>query len=251
MHPVLIELGPITLYSYGFFMAAAFLLGMTWTMREAGLKGLDDRYVLDIGFYILLGGILGGRLLFAAINPDLFRDDLLGLFKLWKGGLIFMGGAIVASLFMVIYLRVKNQKILPWLDATVPGFALGLCVGWLGCLAAGCGYGKPADLLWSVTYSHPDTIGPLFTPLHPVQAYQALAAFACFVLVLSIKNRFIANGRLAGFFLIMYSLLRMLIDSFRGDIQADIAFLNMNHVLGLAVVAAGLALFFLPTGDKK
>lgn len=246
MHPVLIETGPITLYSYGFFMAAAFLLGMAWTMREAGLRGLDRRFVLDIGFYVLLGGLLGARLSFAALNPDLFLDDPLGIIKLWNGGLFFWGGAFVAALFMIIFLRAKNQRILPWLDAAAPGVALGLLVGWLGCLAAGCGYGKPADLPWSITYTHPEAIAPLFLALHPTQAYHALAALACFTVMMLIRDSFIVSGRLAGFFLIMYGLIRNLIDFLRGDVPGDFFFLGVNHGLGLAVVAVGLILYYFP-----
>ncbi len=251
MHPILIEIGPITLYSYGFFIAAAFLLGMAWTMREARLQGLDSRLVLDIGFYVLLGGFLGARLSFVTLNPDLFLSDPLAVFKLWQGGMIFMGGAILAAVFMMIYLTLQNQKILPWLDAAAPGVALGLFVGWLGCLAAGCGYGKPADLWWAVTYTHPDTIGPLFAPLHPTQAYHALAALACFIVILLIKNNLRVPGRLAGVFLIMYSLLRILVDFFRDDLTADLVFLSVNQALGLAMVVVGLILFYLPQGHRK
>ena len=251
MHPVLIETGFITLYSYGFFMTAAFLLGMAWTMREAGLRGLDRRYVLDIGFYVLLGGLLGSRLLFAAFNPDLFLNDPLGIFKLWQGGLIFMGGAIVAALFMIIFLRMKKQKILPWLDAAAPGVALGLVAGWLGCLAAGCGYGRAADLPWSITFTHPGSIAPLFMTLHPSQIYHILAALVCFVVLLQLKNKLTAGGQLAGVFLIMYSLLRMLADLFRGDVQPELVFMGINQALGLALVAVGLILFHMPFGHEK
>ncbi len=251
MRPVLLELGPITLYSYGFFMAAAFILGMAWTIREAGQKGMDKGFVLDIGFYVLLGGLLGARLTFLAFNPDFILDDPLGIFKIWKGGLNFMGGAVLASLFMIIYLRVNNQKIMPWLDASAPGVALGLFVGWLGCLAAGCGYGKPADLLWSITYTEPQAFAPLFVSLHPTQAYQAMAALLCFMVILMIKNRIKGSGRLAGIFLIMYSLLRMLIDFLRDDISPDLGFLSVNQILGLAVVVIGLILYYQPFGYAK
>ncbi|MFN2268090.1 MAG: prolipoprotein diacylglyceryl transferase, partial [Desulfonatronovibrio sp.] len=150
MHPVLIEIGPISLYSYGFFMAAAFLLGMAWTMREAGIKGLDRRYVQDIGFYVILGGLIGARLSYVAAYQDIFSGDPLGVLKFWKGGFLFWGGAVLAALLMILYLYRKSQSILSWLDAAAPGTALGLSVGWMGCLASGCAYGKVSDLPWSI-----------------------------------------------------------------------------------------------------
>ena len=251
MHPVLIEIGPFTIYSFGFFLASAFLLGIAWTMREARLRNLDERLALDIGFYVLVGGLLGARISFAVFNPHLFFSDPWSLFKLWTGGLIFMGGAFTAAMFMVFFLRLKKQPILAWLDAAAPGAALGLFLGWLGCLASGCGYGMPAELLWSITFTHPHAAGPLFTPLHPTQAYHALAALACFVFILSIKGNFHVQGRLAGAFLIMYSLLGMLIDHLRADIQAELYFLSLNQAGGVAGVVAGLVLFYVPAKTWK
>ena len=246
MHPILIDLGPLSIYSFGFFIVASFLLGMGWTMREARLKGLDSRLVLDIGFYVLLGGLLGARLSYATLNPEPFLADPLAIFKLWQGGMIFMGGVLVAGAFMLIYLKIQSQKILPWLDAAAPGTALGLATGWLGCLAAGCGYGRPSGLPWAVTYTHPEAMGPLFTALHPTQVYHALAALTCFLVIILVKERLRSPGRLAGLFLIMYSLSRTLIDFYREDLNADLVFLSLNQALGLAMVAVGLVLFYLP-----
>jgi phosphatidylglycerol---prolipoprotein diacylglyceryl transferase len=251
MHPILIDLGPLSIYSFGFFIVASFLLGMGWTMREARLKGLDSSLVLDMGFYVLLGGLLGARLSYATLNPGPFLHDPLAIFKLWQGGMVFMGGVLVAAAFTIIYLKIQNQKILPWLDAAAPGLCLGLAAGWLGCLAAGCGYGRPADLAWAVTYTHPEAIGPLFTALHPTQAYHALAALTCFLVIMLVKKNLRSPGRLAGLFLIMYSLLRTLIDFYRDDLSPDLVFLSLNQALGLAMVAVGLVLFYLPGKHVK
>lgn len=246
MHPVLIEFGHNALYSYGFFISAAFILGMAWTMHEAALKGLDNRLVLGLGFYVLLGGMLGVRLTYVAINSHAFVDNPLDVITLWNGGMVFMGGALVAALFMFLFLLTKKQNILQWFDAAAPGVALGIFLGWLGCLAAGCGYGKPSDLPWSITFTHPHAIGPLFVSMHPTQVYQALAALVSFIILVLLRDRFSKHGQLAGLFIIIYSPARVMIDFFRGDIEAALFFLSVNQALGLAVAAAGLFLFIQP-----
>ncbi|RQD56862.1 MAG: prolipoprotein diacylglyceryl transferase [Desulfonatronovibrio sp. MSAO_Bac4] len=243
MHPVLIELGPISLYSYGFFIAAAFLLGMAWTMREAGNKGLDSRYVQNLGFYVILGGLAGARLSYVAAYQDVFSGDPLGVLKFWKGGLLFWGGAVLAALLMVLYLYRKRQRVLSWLDAASPGTALGLSVGWIGCLVSGCGYGKPSDLAWSIMPTHPDAIGPLFVSLHPVQAYHAVVALFCFFMLLILKNRVSVQGRLAGIFLISYPIMRIIVDFWRGDLQPEFWVMNISQVIGLGIVAIGIFLY--------
>ncbi|WP_045210650.1 prolipoprotein diacylglyceryl transferase [Desulfonatronovibrio magnus] len=242
MHPVLIEFGHFAFYSYGFFVSAAFLLGMAWTMREAEIRGLDHRLVLDAGFYVILGGILCSRLVFVAANFEMYSDDLLDILRLWKGGVVFMGGAVSSALMLIVFLHYKKQPVAKWLDAAAPGAALGIGVGWLGCLASGCAYGKPTDLFWSITYTHPDAVGPLFVAMHPVQAYQALAAFLCFIFLVLVRNKIAEPGRFAGLFLTIYVPLRMAMDLFRGDLQPELGIISINQVLGIAVFVTGVVL---------
>jgi phosphatidylglycerol:prolipoprotein diacylglycerol transferase len=239
MHPKLITIGPFTIYTYGFFIAAAFLLGMTWTMREARTRGLDPKLVSDLGFYLILGGILGARLLYVLICPGYFLKHPLEIFMFWKGGLVFLGGAIVGAICGFVFLRKKKQPIWPWLDAIAPGLALGQAVGRLGCFSAGCCYGKKCSLPWAVTFTNPDSLAPLYVPLHPTQIYHSLAGLLTFILLLSFKKRLKGPGQLMGMFLILYSVLRFSIEFFRGDYRGTIGFLSVTQVLALGLFALG------------
>lgn len=244
MHPVLIKLGNFTVYSYGFFIAAAFLLGMAWTMREAEKKGLKSVLVLDTGFYFLLGALAGALLISMVQEPDVLARGPAGLFRLWQAGLNFAGGAMGALICMVLYLRRKGENIRDWLDALVPGACLGLCVGWLGCLASGSAYGKQAELAWSIMFTHPQSAAPLFESLHPVQVYHAAAALMVFAVVLAVRNRISRSGGLAGFFMISYTLLKLGIDKWRADLTPELSTLGVNYTLAAIFVGWGLYLFF-------
>ncbi len=92
MHPILIEFGSITIYSYGFFVAAAFLMGLAIAAWQAKLNGLDYSLVPDLGFYLILGAIVGSRLLYVLIHPEYFWENPLYILQFWKGGLVFLGG---------------------------------------------------------------------------------------------------------------------------------------------------------------
>ncbi len=72
MHPVLIKIGPITIYTYGFFIASAFLLALGYVSREARKQYLDTKMVSDVGFYIIISGILGARVLYVLMNLKYF-----------------------------------------------------------------------------------------------------------------------------------------------------------------------------------
>ena len=136
-----IELGPFALHTYGLFVAAGFLLGIGWSMREARQRGLNPDTVSDLGFYIILGAILGARLLYVLINPAYFWHNPQEILMFWKGGLVYSGGAIMAAVLALAFLKVKSQD--PWvgLDILAPGIGLGEALGRIGCQAAGCCYG--------------------------------------------------------------------------------------------------------------
>ncbi len=239
MHPILLELGPITIHSYGFFIALAFLGGMFWTMHEARLKGLYSQYVPDLLFYLILGSIIGSRILYVLINPSYFLKNPLEILMFWKGGLVFLGGAIIAAILGYIFLKRRQQPIWPWLDALAPGLALGQAIGRLGCLSAGCCYGKSCDLPWALTFTSPNSLAPLHTPLHPTQVYHSLAGLVTFIVLLFLKKYLTGSGRLMGALLILYAIFRFGIEFFRGDYRGDLGLLSITQLLAIGMMLLG------------
>ena len=155
MHPVLLKLGPLTVYTYGVFVASGFLAALACTMREARRKGLDAQVIPDLGLAVLLGAVVGARLLYVGINPGHFLEHPLDIFMIWKGGLVFSGGDVLGGVLGYLAMRRRGQPILPWLYAVAPGLALGQAIGRLGCFFAGCCYGRPSDVPWAVTFRDP------------------------------------------------------------------------------------------------
>ncbi len=249
MHPILLEFGGLRIYSYGVLIAAAFLVAMAFTMWEARRRELPGRLVPDLGFWIIVGALAGSRLLYVLIKPDKFLARPLEVFAVWNGGFVFLGGGLLAGVLGYLFLRRKKQPILRWLDAAAPGIALGQAVGRFGCLMAGCCYGKPApDLPWAVTFTHPQSLAPLFTPLHPTQIYHALAGFATFAILLMVRGRVWAPGRLMGLFLVLYALFRIIIEFFRGDYRGFAGPVSVTQIMALAF--AGLGVYLLTRKSK-
>ena len=173
MHPILFEIGPIKIFTYGFLLALGFLSAIFVAGREARRLGIPPGKFFDLCFYIILAALVGSRLLYVLLELRTFIAHPLKIFALWEGGLVFQGGVILAFLVAVYYIR---RHGLPWratLDALGLGTPLGQFFGRLGCFMAGCCWGSPADLPWSVVFSNPDTLCPLREPLHPAQLYEA------------------------------------------------------------------------------
>ncbi|EFI34636.1 prolipoprotein diacylglyceryl transferase [Desulfonatronospira thiodismutans ASO3-1] len=243
MKPILIDIGGLSIYAFGVFMAAAYLLAMAWGMREAGRKGLDRGMVLEFGFYVLIAGLAGSRLFYFLLYPGEFEGSLIRVLTFWDGGLVLIGGGITGAVALMFYLSLKKQDIRAWLDALAPATALGLVVGWMGCMFAGCGYGRPSQVPWAVTYTHPDSLGPLFVSLHPAQLYHALASLVIFIVLLGLRGRLKSKGQVAGLFLMLYAVSTMAVDFFRYEYEAMLWIFSPVQAVSMVLLVVGLALF--------
>lgn len=222
MHPILLELGPLTVYTYGLLLAAAYLLGLKLAMVRGEARGLDHARVLDLGIYIIIAALIGAKLLLLVVDFDQFMTSPGELLSLARSGGVFYGGLILAVL--VAFWYISRHKLPFWTtcDVFAPGIALGHVTGRLGCLAAGCCYGKPTDAAWGIIFSNPAAAAnvgtPLGIPLHPTQIYEAGAELLIlvFLLVTERKGRPFA-GRTFWLYMLLYAVSRFVIEFYRGD----------------------------------
>src|SRR5437870_6650148 len=182
MYPRLLELGPITVYTYGVLLAAAYLLGLKRAMVRAEKRGLDGARVLDLGIYIIIAALVGAKLLLLVTDFNTFKNDPHELLTLARSGGVFYGGLIVAVGVALWYIDRVGLPLWTTCDAFAPGIALGHVVGRMGCFFAGCCYGRPTTVPWAITFRDPfaaANVGtPLNIPLHPTQLYEAGAELA-------------------------------------------------------------------------
>lgn len=133
MHPVLIDVGGVTFYTYGFFLALGFLAAVWFSKRNARFYDIKPDDISDLFFVILISGIVGARLLYVLVNFEDFRSSPLEVLKIWNGGLVFFGGFIAAVAGSVVALKIKKLPVLETADTLAPGVALGHGIGRVGC----------------------------------------------------------------------------------------------------------------------
>ena len=255
MYPILLEIGSIKLYTYGLFLALGFITAIWFTKRNARFYGIDHQTVSDLFFTILVSAIVGARLLYVAINLDDYTHNLLDIFKIWNGGLVFFGGFITATLAAVVFCRIKGLEVWKTADVLAPGLALGHALGRFGCLFAGCCFGKVCDLPIAVTFSHPQSLAPLNVPLHPTQLYMVGTNFIIFLILLAIQRRKRFNGMVFLSYVMLYSVFRAAVEYFRGDFRGDFVFefISLSQGIGLVVscLALGVMIVKLRSGSRS
>ncbi len=244
MHPILYSFASISIHTYGVFMALGFALAVLWSIRESKKAKLDSTLVPDLSFIILVGSLLGARLLYVLLKLPYFLKYPLHIFMFWEGGMVFSGGLAGGFLLGFWIIRHKQQSFLQWLDCAVPGVALGQAIGRIGCFMAGCCYGKPCELPWSVTFTQQKSVAPLGIALHPTQLYHSILSFLLFLILVAIGQKLPRQGQRAGVFLLLFCFNRFLVEFYRADFRGAFGPLSVTHISTACFGIFGLWLLF-------
>src|SRR5437879_9068316 len=248
MYPRLLELGPITVYTYGVLLAAAYLFGLQLARIRATNRGLDANRVLDLGIYIIISALVGAKLLLLITDFKSFTADPRELLTLARSGGVFYGGLIVAVVVALWYIRRVGLPLWTTCDVFAPGIALGHVIGRFGCLFAGCCYGKPTTKPWGITFTDPyaaSNVGtPLGVPLHPTQLYEAGAELLILaVLLLTERKGRPFPGRTFWLYMLLYAVSRFIIEFFRGDDRGTVWMFSTSQFI--SILLAPLAIVML------
>lgn len=223
-HPVW-HFGPITIYAFGFAVAAAGWLGLAAAQRRFARVGLDPVLGDRAGRWTLVGGALGAHMFAVLVyHPEQLRSDPWLLLRLWDhissfGGML--GGVAGALLFFAYRTRAEErQALVPFLDAVAFVFPGALALGRLGCALAHDHVGRVTSFPLAISLQSDAArayIGGVFAeadlPLPPTAAamgFHDLGLYEFLFLVLIIVPLFAFWGRRprpTGFFLVGFAAL--------------------------------------------
>jgi len=210
MHPIFIQIGPITIYSYGVMMAIAFLTALYLVIAETKKQKIPENTVYDCALYLVLGGIIGARIFYVLMNIEFFIANPIEIFMLQRGGLVFYGGALGGLAGGAVYLRVKKLDFFDWADLFAPYVVLAHAIGRIGCYLNGCCYGIND---------------------HPVQLYESFYLVVLFLFLRRSGRKKTFNGEVFLSWLMLYSIWRFMIDFIRGDLPRVIEIINIDFTI--------------------
>lgn len=275
MYPVILELGPLKLHSYGLMIALGFLAVLYLIQRAAEKEGIPAKTVHEMCFWGLFWGIAGTRVLHIIMYPENYSwSDPIGWIALWQGGLVFQGA--LPAVFLYVYLGLKKRGI-PFMkapDLVFPYFPLGHAFGRVGCFLNGCCHGVRADgLPWAVSFprwprdlADPQVVGsppylahartyPDFSmsqelwshPVHPAQLYSVAGLALISLTLIALKKKWNPfEGFTLPLYMMMYGAGRTGIEFVRGDgnpMNLGLGILTNQQVFSLLMAFAGLGLF--------
>lgn len=254
MHPDLFSIGPLTLHSYGLFVALGFIAGILTAIKLGKSAGITSNSIMDLGFLIILTGLIGSRIVYIIIDLPKYISNPLDIFKIWEGGLVFHGGLVAVIIVIILYTRHHKQNIWTIGDIWAPAAAIGQAIGRIGCFFAGCCYGKPTDVPWAVVFTNPKSIATLNVPIHPTQLYLSLSSFIIFIILIILYSKKKFEGQVLLWFLILHQSARLFIENFRGDPRGVFItddFTVTQFIALVILIGAVTALFIFKPKDRE
>lgn len=240
MKPVLFQLGPFPVSSFGVFLLVAFVVGILLLLPRARRMGWDPGEVVDLSLYTIIGGVVGARIGYVLVNLRDFLTDPLRIVTIWRdAGLTFYGALLGGAAVAWLYGRRRGWGLGALADAAAPGLALGYAVAMIGALLYGLNYGRPTTVPWAIT---------LFgEPRHPTQLYLMAAALVIFGLLQLAEGRPHAPGRVFWAFLALYGAARSVVEVFMDPTGSPRVAgpLTLAQVASLVALALGGVLWLI------
>ena len=253
MFPNIVDIGPITLHSYGLMLAIAFLVGLRVASYYGKKDGLEPSRIVDVVIYIFISALIGAKLLHILVDLDYYKQDWSRLLNIYQVGGVYYGGFLMAVLVTIWYVRRHHMSFWGTADALSMGLSIGQMFGRIGCFLAGCCWGKecPTGFPIGVTFTNRDAaeqVGtPLNIPLHATQLYEAAGMLVIFLILRLTYSRRRFEGQQFFLYLLLYSILRFSVEFFRGDPRGTVfnGLLSTSQFISLIVFVASLIVLFI------
>jgi phosphatidylglycerol---prolipoprotein diacylglyceryl transferase len=230
-----IELGPLTLQTFGLMLGLAFVVAGLFAHRYLKEIGRPPDWAYEMTFAAIVGGIVGARLWAVIENWDDAKDDIFG--SLLSGsGLVFYGGLLGGAIAVLGWARWRGVLDLKTLDTAAVPLAAAYGIGRIGCQLAGDGdYGKAWDGPWAMAY--PDGTVPTTEEVHPTPVYETLT-MAVITWFLWSRRHKLPPGGLFALYLVLAGAERFLVEFLRRN-DRIVAGLTLPQLIALAIFVGG------------
>lgn len=244
MLPELLKIGNFSIKGYGTMIA----LGIVAAILLAGYRGrkreMNTDVILDIAIYGVIGGIIGGKLLFILTELPYIMKNPVVLKDMLAAGFVFYGSIIGGALAAYIFLRKKGLSFIKYFDLVAPSIALAQAFGRIGCFLAGCCYGKPTNGPFGVVFKN-SFIAPNNIHIHPTQIYSSIGDFAICLVLLLFASKPRKDGQVAGLYMILYSIGRFFIEFLRDDPRGNVGVLSTSQFICIFILVGGIIVYML------
>ena len=257
MDPVAFSIGNIDIKWYSLLILAGIIIAFFLADFRAKKMELNKDFIFDVGFWVVVFGILGARLYYVLFNWGLYKNDLLEIFRIWNGGLAIHGGLIAGFITLFVYCKRRNVELFKITDIAVPSVIIAQAIGRWGNFFNSEAHGpitsfenlKNLKVIPDFVIEGMNIRGVYYHPTFYYEFLWCLLGF-CLLLLISKLIKSLKTGQLTCIYLIWYSVGRFFIEQLRTD-SLMIGPIKMAQLISLLLIVVGVIGFILFCFIKK
>ncbi|HHU71369.1 MAG TPA: prolipoprotein diacylglyceryl transferase [Clostridiales bacterium] len=246
-----------TIAMYGLMITIGIFIGVILALFRSKKHDISKDDIIFSSCYGGIGLIIGAKLLYIiTIIPifvesfDLIISDITLLLHSLSAGFVFYGGLIGAAVGYYLYCKKYNIDFPKLIDLIAPSIPIIHGIGRIGCFFAGCCYGMAYDGPFHIVFKN-STVAPNGVPLFPIQLVESILNISAGVMILIYTRKPRRQGQAIGIYIIYYSIMRFVLEFFRGDAARGIA-LNISTSQWISILLLPIGFYmFLRVKPKK
>lgn len=255
----------IPIYGFGAMLIVAVSLGLLLAVWRSRREKLDPNLILDLSSWIIIGGLVGARLLYVMEYWGETITNAREIMHVWEGGIAFYGSVIGAAAAFFLFRVFREFPVLATLDAIAPSIALGIAMGRIGCFLNGCCYGELCPIPWLAVRFPKESPAwlaqraqgliarnaPWSLPIHPTQLYSAVDGLIILMLLSAyypIRRR---DGEVIGLLMLTYPITRFMVDRLRDDETGLLFGMTSAQMISIMLLGLGLVYWSLIRSRKS
>lgn len=249
MFPELIDIGGITIHSYGFMIMIGAIMGY-WYMSTTAKKelGIVPDKIQTLAILIILGAFVGGKVLFYLEDPGYYFNPPSNMLKNFRTGFVFYGSLLFVLPTAIWFFKKEKWPLWSMMDLLAITATIIHGFGRMGCFLAGCCYGLPTDSPLGITFTHEHSKAkPLGEALHPTQLYSVFLIGSIFIVLWMFKRHKRFEGQLFFIYIMLYAAGRAIIEIFRGDLRRGFIiddWLSHSQFISIVLIAVAGWIYF-------
>ena len=207
---------------YSVVIMLGIFLAIIFTINEAKKFNLGKDFIINLAFWVVIGGIICARIYYVAFSWHLYKDNPIDALKIWEGGIAIHGALIGGFLVIALYCHKYKVRLIKFLDIICPYVLLAQAIGRWGNFFNQEAYGVETTYQALKKLYVPDFViagmkidGVIRTPTF---YYESLWCILGFIILMIIRHlKYTKVGTQTAFYLMWYSAGRFYIESLRTD----------------------------------
>ena len=242
---------------YGILICIGMILAYLYAHSRAKFEGVKTDDLLDLGFFVILFGIVGARLYYVLFAPTSFIasggsfwentwNTIVNVVSIWNGGLAIFGGILAGFVTALVVAKIKKIHFSVIADILAPSVMIGQIIGRWGNFMNAEAYGNETTVPWRMGIRRISAEGLYASSIevHPTFLYESLWNLIGFILIAIFYKKKKFNGQVFYFYMIWYGLGRAIIEGLRSDSLyiAGNENLRVSQILAAIVCITGIVL---------